>query len=87
MTRDQLLKYIEKAHGEALGQVGLMAVDSPESLLYVISDALAMSNDEERKAEADRRVGILINDRQQALGIEPIEPDVEDEVITDVSNE
>jgi len=85
MSRQELLKYIEKIHGDALAQVGLMAVDSQESLFYVIDDSLRMSNDDKRKAEADRRVGILINDRSQMLGVEPM-PAIENEEIENVSN-
>lgn len=70
MTRKEILSYIERTHGDALSQVGLLPVDTPEALGYVIDDALRMSNDEKRKAEADRRVAILIHDRADMLGIE-----------------
>lgn len=75
------MKYIAKAHGDDLAQVGLMAADTQESLFYVIDDSLRMRNDDKRKAEASRRVEILINDRRQSLGL----PDDEGE-LTDVSN-
>lgn len=70
MTRHDLLKYIESMHGDALAQVGLLAVDSQESLFYVIDDALRQSNDQKRKAEADKRTTQLIYDRAQMLELE-----------------
>lgn len=70
MTRHDLLKYIESTHGDALAQVGLLAVDSQESLFYVIDDALRQSNDQKRKAEADKRTTQLIYDRAQMLELE-----------------
>ncbi|MCB1713885.1 MAG: hypothetical protein KDK05_02005 [Candidatus Competibacteraceae bacterium] len=70
MTRHDLLKYIESMHGDALAQVGLLAVDSQESLFYVIDDALRQSNDQKRKAEADKRTAQLIYDRAQMLELE-----------------
>jgi hypothetical protein len=91
MTRKDLLRYLEKQHGAALAQVGLIAVDTQESLYYVIDDAMRMSNDAARKAEADRCVAQLIHDRLDALGIEleteQPQPAVElTEEIPDVSN-
>lgn len=89
MTRQDLLKYITKTHGDALAQVGMMPIDTPESMFYVINDALMMTTDKERKAEADRCVAVLLVDRRDALGITESETDsppaVEDE-IEDVSN-
>ncbi|HSG63307.1 MAG TPA: hypothetical protein VLA24_17920 [Pseudomonadales bacterium] len=84
MTRDDLLDYIKTTHGDALAQVGLTPVDTPESLSYSISDALLRAGDE--KAEADRRVGILIRDRTAMLDIEPEPENIQSEGITDVSN-
>lgn len=90
MTRDQLLKHIATTHGSALAQVGMTPADTQECLSYVIDDALRMSNDEKRKAEADRRTAILIEDRRQMLGVEGIEPqpDAEENIeVENVSNE
>jgi hypothetical protein len=94
MTRQQMLAYIAKNHGDALAQVGLIAVDVPESLFYAIDDAMRKSNDEKRKAEADRCVADLIKDRRSALGItenetEQPQPAAEEivEETPDVSNE
>jgi hypothetical protein len=42
MTRKDMLRYLEKNHGAALAQVGLIAVDTQESLYYVIDDAMRM---------------------------------------------
>lgn len=70
MTRQQMFAYIARTHGDALAQVGLIPVDVPESLFYVIDDAMRKSNDDKRKAEADRCVADLIKDRRSALGIE-----------------
>jgi hypothetical protein len=92
MTRQQMLAYIAKNHGDMLAQVGLIPVDVPESLFYVIDDAMRQSNDEKRKAEADRCVADLIKDRRSALGIEveteQPQPAVEEtiEETPDVSN-
>lgn len=95
MTRESLLQYIAKKHGEALAQVGLMPVDTPESLFYILNDAMPLSDDDMRKADVDRRVASLIHDRADMLDmvIEEIEESeaeqpraVEDEAITDVSN-
>lgn len=71
MTRQDMLKYIDKNYGAALAQVGMIPLDIPESLFYVIDDAMRMPNDAARKAEADRCVGVLLHDRRDALGIEP----------------
>lgn len=79
MTRKDLLNYIARVHGNALAQVGLMPVDADESLHYVIDDALRMSNDDKRKAEADRRVAQLIHDRRDALDIDEEQPEVADD--------
>lgn len=75
MTRQDLLKYIDKTHGDALAQVGLKAVDSAESLHYVIDDALTESNDDKRKARADAETAVLIRDRRDMLNLadEPTE--------------
>lgn len=70
MTRNELLTYIANKHGDALAQVGMLPVDSPESLSYVLDDALRQTDDEQRKADADRRTKQLIYDRAQMLGIE-----------------
>jgi len=70
MTRQDLLKHIERKYGTELAQVGLIAIDTPESLFYVIDDAMRMPSDNARKDEADRCVGVLLHDRRDALGIE-----------------
>ena len=94
MTRESLLQYIAKKYGAALAQVGLTPKDTPESLFYILNDAMPLSNDDKRKADADRRVASLIHDRADMLDvvIEQPEPEAEqppavkDEAITDVSN-
>lgn len=70
MTRQDMLKYIARTHGEALAQVGMIPLDVQESLYYVIDDAMRHKNDDKRKAEADLRVAELLRDRRDALGIE-----------------
>ncbi len=92
MTRESLLQYIAKKHGEALAQVGLTPKDTPESLFYILNDAMPLSNDDKRKADADRRVAALIHDRADMLDmvIEESEaeqpPAVEDNEEFNVSN-
>ena len=66
-----MLKYIDKKYSAALAQVGMIAVDVPESLFYVIDDAMRMPNDTARKTEADRCMEVLLHDKRDALGIEP----------------
>lgn len=88
MTRQEVLDYIAENYGDALAQVGLMPVDTQESLLYVIYDALMKPTDDEQMAEADRCVEVLIHDRRDMLGITDSEADSPPAVeeIEDVSN-
>ena len=70
MTRQDMLKYIARTHGDALAQVGMIPLDVQESLYYVIDDAMRQSNDDKRKAEADRCMAELLRDRRDALGVD-----------------
>lgn len=63
MTRKDLLTYIKDTHGKALKKVSVPITDTPETLLYVLFDALNGSTDEEQKAIADREVARLITDK------------------------
>lgn len=78
MTRESLLQYITETHGDALAQVGLMPLDVPESLFYVIDDSLRMNNDAAGKDEADRRVAVLIHDRAAMLDLDiEVQPEID----------
>lgn len=68
MTRDELLEYIKDTWGTELEQVGLRCLDTPESLYYVISDALRLGDTLEAvHEEAKRRVEQLLIDRRDAI--------------------
>lgn len=88
MTREELLEYLETAWGEELAQVGLRCLDTPESLLYVISDALRMGATlEDVRQHADAGIHVLLRDRRDALGL-PAAPEPvaeEDEELNNVS--
>lgn len=82
MTRNDILEHLKQSHGERLNQVGLLPVDTPEALFYVIDDAL---RSDDPLVEAEQRCEILIHDRAMALGVDV--PVIENEVTENVSNE
>lgn len=65
MTREQVLEYITETHGEALEAAGIEATDTPETLFYVLYDAMIYESvsAERQQAEADAKVTRLIADK------------------------
>ena len=68
MTRQQILQYITLTHGEALEAAGIEATDTPETLFYVLYDAMIYESagDARQQAEADAKVERLIADKTAA---------------------
>ena len=65
MTRQQVLDYIIETHGDDLQEAGIELTDTPESLFYVLYDAMIYENvsDERQQSEADAKVARLIADK------------------------
>ena len=65
MTRQQVLDYIIETHGDDLQEAGIELTDTPESLFYVLFDAMIYESvsDERQQAEADAKVARLIADK------------------------
>ena len=67
MTRQQLIDYIQGKHETALHAVGVPITDTPETLFYVLNDALAGATATQQRAIADRETAQLIVDKRAAL--------------------
>lgn len=67
MTRKEILDYLTENYKTTLAMVGLLPVDTPESLAYVIDDALRA---DDWMGEAEKRVQQLIYDRADMIGVE-----------------
>lgn len=65
MTREQVLEYITETHGEALEAAGIEATDTPETLFYVLYDAMIYesASDARQQEVADTKVAQLIADK------------------------
>lgn len=65
MTRQQVLDYIITTHGDALQDAGVELTDTPESLYYVLFDAMIYeaAGDAAQQAVADAKVQQLIADK------------------------
>lgn len=67
MTRAQILNYITTTHGEDLEAAGVELTDTPETLYYVLFDAMIPDTDEAQMAMADAKVAQLIADKTAAM--------------------
>ena len=67
MTRQQLFEYIQGKHAAALQTVGVPMTDTPETLFYVLNDALTGATATQQRAIADHETAQLIVDKRAAL--------------------
>ena len=68
MNRQEVLEYIALVHGDALQQAGIEATDTPETLYYVLYDAMIYeaAGEARQQATADAKVTQLIADKAAA---------------------
>lgn len=72
MTRQEVLDYIITTHGDALEGAGVELTDTPQTLYYVLYDAMLYESvgSEAQQAVADAKVTQLIADKMAAAEAE-----------------
>lgn len=87
MKRETLLAHVAKTLGTHFERVKIELTDTPETLFYVLNDALQYKTDAEQKRVVIQEAQRLLIDRSAALDIAPPNlAETKNEVTADVSN-
>lgn len=86
MTRDKLLEYIADKHKTALKRVGIELTDTPETLFFILNDAIGGADAAAQKTIADREVATLIQDRKAMAKEDPVAVTEKQEATANVGN-